>query len=106
MKRFLLIFFFVPLPFFGQISLTNDSPRDLQLVARDPDNNNGIIPINFEDLVDICDIGEIFTEEHYERAMNISLKLMLIDDKSEDQKNYLDKITNYIVTYEDKMFDF
>ena len=47
MKKYLLLLLFLPFTFFGQISLTNDSPRDLQLVARDPGNNDlGVIPIS------------------------------------------------------------
>lgn len=68
--------------------------------------NNGIIPTNFEDLVSICSIGEICSEEHYERAINISRKLGLLSSLSKDQEEYDDKITDYIIKYEDKMSDF
>ena len=68
--------------------------------------NNGIIPTIFEDLVSICPIGEILTEEHYERAINISRKLGLLSNMNKDQEEYDDKITDYIIKYEDKMSEF
>ncbi len=68
--------------------------------------NNGIIPTNFKDLVDICSLENIINESQYERAMNISRKLILIENLTVSQSKYLDKITDYIIEYEDKMSDF
>lgn len=68
--------------------------------------NDGIIPDNFEDLIEICPIDDIFDEGHYERAINISGKLISIENMTDGQIKYLDKISDYIIDYENKVFDF
>ena len=64
--------------------------------------NNGIIPVDFEDLSFICPLGEILNESHYERAINIVRKLSLLDEMAEGQERYLDKISEYVIEYEDE----
>ena len=68
--------------------------------------NNGEIPDNFHDLCKICHIGPIQDENNYEIAMRISGELMLLNVKNKEQLDYLDKLTDYIVDYEDENFDF
>jgi len=68
--------------------------------------NNGIIPTSFKDLVDICSLEDIISDDQYEKAMNISRKLVFIENLTVGQSKYLDKITDYVIKYEDKMFDF
>ncbi len=68
--------------------------------------NNGIIPDNFHDLCNICHIGPIQDENHYEISMRISGKLMLLKTKNKEQLDYLDKLIDYIIDYEDKISDF
>jgi len=68
--------------------------------------NNGTIPDNFHDLCEICHIGPIQDDSHYERSMRISGKLMLLNTKNKEQLDYLDKLINYIINYEDKISDF